>query len=392
MMQLYFNAVSEPTQAGAKWQQLFNTYWPAYRAWLKARGADKDLDLEVAQTALKTYMPEMLPNYERFCHLAGSDPLAARFLTGYNPPAYISGCAQAVLKMDEIRLVRNYDYHPTLMEGTLLLSAWNGKRVIANSDCLIGALDGMNENGLAISLTFGGRKVVGKGFGIPFILRYVLEFCNDVSEAVAALVRIPSHMSYNVTVIDRRGRFKTVYLAPDRRPLITNTAFSTNHQGIVEWPENAAFNRTVERANFLKRILSDKALDAESAVRAFLQPPLYNTQFAESFGTLYTVVYSPAEGSVQVRWPNDSMLQTLNGFREENKLISFQHLPAGPGSKPIGSPGSSDIPETTPSDQAADRKTATRRSHKYAKPDGSYYQKLAHYWSGLGKEFWKKWW
>ena len=203
------------------------------------------------------------------------------------------------------------------------MSSWNGKKVIATSDCLIGALDGMNEDGLAISLTFGGRKIVGKGFGIPFILRYVLEFCSNVEEAVAALKRIPSHMSFNVTVVDKTGNFKTVYLAPDKEPVITDTAFTTNHQEAIDWPENAAFNKTMERSAFLKKLLAKKGMDAITVADAFLQKPLYNTLFEESLGTLFTAVYRPAEGIMEMRWPAVKIRQTFDGFQEQYKLINY---------------------------------------------------------------------
>ena len=175
-MQLHFNAISEPGKPGSKWQKLYNTHWSAYKSWLKSKGTTNYPDLKTSQEALKKYMPEMWPTYQRLCKLAKGDKVAARFLTGFQPPAYISGCSQAVTTGKDIQLVRNYDFHPDLMEGTQLLTSWNGKKVIATSDCLIGVVDGMNEDGLAISLTFGGRKEVGVGFGIPFILRYVLEF------------------------------------------------------------------------------------------------------------------------------------------------------------------------------------------------------------------------
>ena len=257
-MQLHFNTISEPGKPGKKWQKLFNTYWPAYQAWYNSKGASYTPDLETSQAALKKFMPKMWPTYQQLCKLAKADDVAARFLTGFQPPAYISGCSQAVLTGKEIQLVRNYDYHPDLMEGTQLLSAWNGKKIIATSDCLIGVVDGMNDDGLAISLTFGGRKEVGVGFGIPFILRYVLEFCSNVEEAVDTLVKIPSHMSYNVTVVDKTGTYKTVQLSPDNEPVITDAAFTTNHQGTVDWPENAAFNKTLERSAFLEKMLSSE--------------------------------------------------------------------------------------------------------------------------------------
>lgn len=323
-MQLHFNAISEPGKPGSKWQKLYNTHWPAYKSWLKSKGTTNYPDLKTSQEALKKYMPEMWPTYQRLCKLAKGDKVAARFLTGFQPPAYISGCSQAVTTGKDIQLVRNYDFHPDLMEGTQLLTSWNGKKVIATSDCLIGVVDGMNEDGLAISLTFGGRKEVGVGFGIPFILRYVLEFCSNVDEAVAALIRIPSHMSYNVTVVDRTGKFKTVQLAPDKAPLVTNAAFTTNHQETIDWPENAAFNKTQERSSFLKKILSEKNINSVRVADAFLKAPLYNTKFKEGFGTLFTSVYRPLEGKVELRWPETSVQQSFENFQEVYKLINYE--------------------------------------------------------------------
>lgn len=322
-MKMQFSTVSEPGLPGVKWQKIFNTHWPAYRMWLESKGKAYVPDLKTSQAALKKYMPEMWPTYKRLCKLAKADEVAARFLTGFQPPAYISACSQAVMTGNEIQLVRNYDYHPDLSEGIQLLSAWNGKKVIATSDCLIGAVDGMNEDGLTISLTFGGRKEVGMGFGIPFILRYVLEFCSNTEEAVAALTRIPSHMSYNVTVVDKTGSFKTVRLAPDRAPLVTDDAFTTNHQGTVDWPENASFNKTLERSAFLEKMLAKKNIKADDVVSSFLKAPLYNTKFSQSFGTIFTAVYFPAEGTVQLRWPQDYMMQSFEDFQEEHRLIDF---------------------------------------------------------------------
>ena len=90
-------------------------------------------------------------------------------------------------------LVRNYDYAPSRMEGIIWSTRLAERRVIGMSDCLWGLLDGMNDAGLAVSLTFGGRRVLGDGFGIPLVVRYLLETCDDVaigeSVARAASVR-----------------------------------------------------------------------------------------------------------------------------------------------------------------------------------------------------------
>src|SRR5882724_2636737 len=117
--------------------------------------------------------------------------------------------SQAVWSKDEPFLVRNYDYSPQLCEGVILKTSWNGRQVISMNDCMWGVLDGINEDGLAVSLSFGGRRAVGVGFGVPLVLRYILEFCTSTAEAVEVLERVPVHMAYNVTVLDRTDRFVT---------------------------------------------------------------------------------------------------------------------------------------------------------------------------------------
>ena len=322
-MQLKFKSIFEYGNPGLKFQKLFYSYWPTYRNMLNTDGATYIPDLATSQAALKEYMPKMLPAYERLCNLVNADVQMARFLTGFQPPAHLNACSQAVISGKEVQLVRNYDYHPNLFEGTLLLSSWNGKKVMATTDFIMGLVDGMNEDGLAVSLTFGGRKVVGKGFGISFILRYVLEFCSNVEEAIEVLTSVPSHMAYNVTVLDKRGAFKTVLLSPDSLPVVTDVGYTTNHQLRIDWPENAAFNNTLERSEFLKRLLQNKELLSNDVVKTFLHPPLYNNQFNEGFGTLYTSVYNPLNGTVKLLWPNEEMLQSFDNFTEVKTSIQL---------------------------------------------------------------------
>ncbi len=336
-MKLHFNSISELGKPGVKWQKLFGTHWPAYKRWLESKNGSETPTLNDSKAALKEFMPEMIPTYNRLCTLTKADNDAARFLTGFQPPVYLNGCAQAVIKGKEPGLIRNYDYHPKLVEGTQLLSSWNGKKVIASSDCLIGVLDGMNEDGLAISLSFGGRKATGRGFGIPFILRYVLEFCSSVEEAVSALCRIPSHMAYNVTVVDKSGAYKTVRLAPDKKPVVTDDNFATNHQGTVDWPENAAFNQTLERSASLQETLLVSDTKPEILRKAFLVPPLYNIRFQEGFGTLYTAEYLPKKGRVNMYWPGERVTQDFENFTETHRCIDFRKIASKQSSVPDNS-------------------------------------------------------
>lgn len=323
-MQLCFEAVTE-ARPGAKWQALFRRFWPAYRRWFLARGGADRPALPIAVKRLQRYMPELLPTFERLVELADGDETAARFLSCYRPPAYLSGCSQAVWhRGGEPLLLRNYDLDPGLNEGLILHSAWNGRKVVATSEFLWGVADGMNQSGLALSLAFGGRRVVGDGFGIPLILRYVLEICESVDQAVEVLRRVPSHMAYNVTLLDRRGDFATVQVAPDRATEVSRRPLATNHQGAVEWSEHARFTHTLERERYLRSCLKRPDANPRALINAFMRAPLYRTEYRQGFGTLYTAVYRPAQGLTEWRWPESIWRQSLAEFREGRRLVRYR--------------------------------------------------------------------
>ena len=314
MRKLIFSSVSELCP-GHKWKGLFDTFWPAYKKWYQENGAENKPSLSIAKDRLQRYMPEMIGTYHKLCELAGDDEVAHRFLTGWQPPAYISGCSQAVLPYVP-QLVRNYDYHPNLLEGILLHSAWNGKQVIAVSDCLMGVLDGMNEDGLVASLTFGGRRTVTRGFGVPFLLRYILEFCSDVQQAVEVLKSVPIHMAYNIMLLDKTGAHKMVILTPRHQPKVTDLLASANHQGELHWPDSERFPNSLERERFLNEMLNRPYLSDQEMISSFLQKPLYNTRYKKGAGTIYTSLYRPAEGYMQMLWPAQTITQSFQYFYE----------------------------------------------------------------------------
>ncbi|SLN51190.1 Acyl-coenzyme A:6-aminopenicillanic acid acyl-transferase [Roseivivax jejudonensis] len=310
-----WRAISED-EPGPKWAALFHEYWPDYRRWwLREGDAARPTYLE-SRRALEAHMPEIVPLYDRLCELAGGGDQAARFLSFHTPPPYLSGCSQAIWPGREPVMVRNYDYAPNAFDSLILRTRWQGRTVMGVSDGLWGLVDGVNDAGLAVSLTFGGRRIVGEGFGVPIILRYVLQTCSTAEEAGAALARIPTHMSYNVTALDRRRKFVTAMLSPDRPAILTHAAVATNHQENVEWVSHARFTATVERERYLLQRLTLHRDPEEKFVSAFLKPPLYSTAFAHGFGTLYTAVYRPRRGQMEVRWPGTTWRQSLGGFEE----------------------------------------------------------------------------
>ncbi len=328
-MQLEFQALGED-EPGPVWARLWAAHWPSYQQWFLSEGDAARPSYLASIRQLKAHMPELVPTYERLVELAGGSDSAARFLSLYRPPPYLSGCSQAVWLGDEPFLVRNYDYSPHLCEGTLLLSNWNGRRVMAMVDCLWGVVDGMNDAGLVVSLTFGGRRVVGEGFGVPLILRYILEFCEESSEAVEVLKRISPHMAYNVTVLDRAGNFRTAFLSPDREAIIRPLPIATNHQGHIEWHAHARATASLERERFLFYRLADSDETADGLIAAFQREPLYSTRYKRGFGTLYTAVYHPQRGAMELRWPGILWPHAFDDFSEGNRRIGYRGGPVPP--------------------------------------------------------------
>ncbi|MFA6064108.1 MAG: C45 family peptidase [Gallionella sp.] len=311
-----YHAVEE-VYPDKKWLTHYHATIPAYRRWFASEGELKRPGLQECRDALQTYMPELVPLWEHLIKITNADANDARLLSFYCPASYLSGCSQAVWTRYTPTLVRNYDYAPEFCEGRIMKTRWHDTQVIASTDCLWGVLDGMNEHGLSVSLAFGGQECVTEGFGIPIILRYVLEFCSTVDEAVKVLCRVPAHMAYNITLLDAYGQVRTVELTPLSVPKITYKPLAVNHQGDFELTNYAMFSRSYERQQFIIARLNDPLSSVESFVNSFEFNPLFATNYAQGFGTLYTAIYNPQLRAMEYRWPNHvRMYQSFSFFEE----------------------------------------------------------------------------
>jgi predicted choloylglycine hydrolase len=318
----------EEDKPGDRMSEHLAETWPAFRQWWRD-GANTRPSAGEARARLEEHMPELMPAWQRLISMIpGDDPDAAAALALWNPPPFLTGCSQAAVLRGGPGLVRNYDWDYRLCEGVVAKTAYTGRRVLGMLDCLWGLLDGINEAGLTVSLTFGGRPEVGEGFGIPLVVRYVLEVCGTVDEAVQVLRRVPVHMSYNVTALDQAGQWATVYLAPDRPARVTGRAVTTNHQGEVEWEAYAAAIRSTERQSYLEELLSGGA-EVSEVVAACLRPPLYATRFHEGFGTLYTAEYRPAEGVARYHWREQTWEHSLDQLASGSIKVQLGAVDSG---------------------------------------------------------------
>jgi predicted choloylglycine hydrolase len=108
----------------------------------------------------------------------------------------------------------------------------------------------------------------------------------------------------------------TVYLAPDREPVFSQKPVATNHQGFIDWPEQARATRTLEREQHVMQLLEQPHQTVEGLAEAFLRPELFTRAYDRGFGTLYTAVYRTIEGRAEFRWPGFTWPQSFGAFEE----------------------------------------------------------------------------
>lgn len=325
-MQKRFVAIREDTPGNA-WKERFVAGRAESEAWYRGSGRAAPPTAAECAEQLQQHMPELLGPYARVCALVGEDDLAPQILSQFRPPPLLHGCTQAVwLGKDGPALIRNYDYPLDVVSDHFESTRWFGREVISKGQRPWGGcLDGMNADGLVASLTFGGSPAQGLGFSIILVIRYILETCSRVSEAVSALCRIPVALSQNVIVLDKTGAYATVFLSPERAPYVSRSRVCANHQDSTV---SNALSRSL--ANSMARHQAALcALEAPYAtpsklVETFLTAPIYSRD--ASLPTVYSAIYRPADLTVDYLWPGNVMTQRIGSFEQGQYVHDYGPL------------------------------------------------------------------
>ena len=111
-------------------------------------------------------------------------------------------------------------------------------------------------------------------------------------------------MDYNVSLVDRHGENRVLYLSAGGGVRELHSSVCTNHQTQVAWPAYEKMTSTREREEYLESLMGNPHLTLDGLVDCFLSAPLYyQPSFSSSFGTLYTSLWKPATGSMKLLWP-----------------------------------------------------------------------------------------
>jgi predicted choloylglycine hydrolase len=274
-----------------------------------------------ARRLFEEHMPELVPVLDRLAAQLPDPALAATALTHVGMRPFYAACtATGVAGV----LLRNYDFPPDECDRAIVSSTFL-RPVIGMNDSGWGLLDGMNDAGLAACLTFGGRFVHGYGFTILMGLRYVLETCDTVEQAVAVFERLPISLAQNVVLVDREQSV-TLYLGPDLDAPIRagepTLSCATNHQHLPVPERQERESRTQERLATVRKAAADD--DPVATTRAaLLRPPLHVDAFDDGYGTLYTAEYHPAAGRVSYHWPDgSSWSQSFAAFAPGERVVT----------------------------------------------------------------------
>ena len=211
--------------------------WPRAEAALTDE-ARTSAGVALARQRFEQHMPELVPALDRLAAQLDR-PGGETFPTLAALRPFFAGCTQIG---GAGTLLRNYDFDPDEVQGVIACSRFL-RPVIGMLDGGWGLLDGMNDAGLAVSLTFGGRFVQEPGLDILIVLRYLLEMCDTVGEALAKLATMPICIPQNVTLVDAE-RAVTVYTGPDIAMTKAPDACATNHQHMPVPDEQEQFTRT----------------------------------------------------------------------------------------------------------------------------------------------------
>ena len=113
----------------------------------------------------------------------------------------------------EILLGRNSDFLTDLEKknmNVIYRLAGGAYSFTGNTTAFVEMEDGINEQGLAVGLTSVYPCQCKPGFNAGLFLRYMLEKCQDVSEAVSCLYHLPIASAQTFTLADTTGKIALV--------------------------------------------------------------------------------------------------------------------------------------------------------------------------------------
>jgi predicted choloylglycine hydrolase len=147
------------------------------------------------------------------------------------------GCTTFCFMHDQkVYYGRNNDLPPFLKNNSqsVLYRLDNGTAFLGNTSSMIHLEEGINAHGLVVAMEFIMPTMIKAGINSVFIVRYLLEKCKTVAEAVVALQKLPIASACNIILVDKTGAMVVAECDPNRMIVRTPAVgedflVSTNH-------------------------------------------------------------------------------------------------------------------------------------------------------------------
>ncbi|TPN89302.1 C45 family autoproteolytic acyltransferase/hydolase [Aquimarina algicola] len=262
----------------------------------------KDFGLK-SYEELKKFYPEVIEEINGFAKGIHEKPeQLGAFLLSVIPD--VRGyCSVFAFKNKNSTIIgRNYDFLFSLKKFTeSSLIAPKGKYAyISQSDVFIGRVDGVNEKGIFIAMSFVNGTQIRPGINFYFIVRKVLEECATIDGAIMMIKSAKVSSANNFLIADRFGNMAVVesaveksmvrYPKPNENFIHITNQFETKEmksydQGKVEW------SKSTERYSRLKEVLmTTKHMDIQDAKKILSDSCVCLDLKKQKFGTIWSVV------------------------------------------------------------------------------------------------------
>jgi predicted choloylglycine hydrolase len=143
----------------------------------------------------------------------------ASFIFGIYCFEFDNWCTCFAFKDDKrIVLGRNSDFAVSIEDQyeSAFYRPENGYSFIGNSTAMVQMEDGVNEHGLAAGLTFIFSRHIKPGLNAGILLRFILEKCKTVKEALDALSHLPISSSQALVMADKTGDIAVAECNPEK--------------------------------------------------------------------------------------------------------------------------------------------------------------------------------
>ncbi len=284
------------------------------------KGAFDSWEFEKVQRSFDRYFPGLNAEIAGLADATGIAPIEVIYYAATYQRA--PGCSHLVVLPPACEdghtwLARTYDFSDAEDDLRLCTTHIDGMyRHIGFSSMLFGRCDGINEHGLAVTMSSGGiplRTPIQTGYTFWALVRGVLETCRTVDEGLAFFEEIPLSGNNIFLLVDRMGQAALVEVfgpnkAVKRIDVLAKQPYlcATNHYTLPEMlsyqPGKIMPNSQV-RASTMNACLEQGPVSKKrlKALLGTLYPEGLSCHFyAEYFGTLHAMMFDVTTGKVEV--------------------------------------------------------------------------------------------